>query len=685
MAASAIAGENMVRFHLFAAVTRYTAAAPSPSLYYSHHPYGIFLLEAAFHAVFGHHPATVRIVAVLCSGLSVPLVYALAKELYERPWVAAVTALAFVLVPVDLCFADFSALEVPTIFFSLLFSWATLVHWRTSGRRALGLALVGALGAAQSDWPGAFLVSLVAVASLVRMLSPWKRWPVDAASRRRLVVWAVPATAIAVGTVVLYVMLFARDGRLRDLTLSYRARTGNGIPKSAAAFSARRIVWTSWMLTWPGVAFVGAGFLASLRRVLDRPVELLAIAWTVTATVQYWMFPGGANVHIFWPQYYGVCIALGVGVVLSCLLDVRSGWPERAPACAGRATCASRGSAVPRSCSSRSFLARVAFPLLLQARLTSGRFDEVGHAIENDADASLFAEWATRGLSADAVILHPTSSAMDAHLEYSARRATRAERGPFARRSSTATDRILLLDSRAASREDLLATAAAFDVQAVGPFWRVDLAGHGVLEAKRYRQSEPDFFAWYLVTGPDLLRSISDQADPWATWQWQDHLGLTGAPPAGEPDTLDALCIAHNAAIAAGDSARSQDLRARVLRGMGSASKADFPDDVHLLGVAVSGSPVVVATFLWERGERATISEPAISVRCKVTERPVLWPAAVDFYEKTLARPTGLPPSLWKPRYLYLQQFVLQPRIGHEECAASLGESTPAAALFALP
>ncbi|AUX46329.1 uncharacterized protein SOCE26_078340 [Sorangium cellulosum] len=67
-----IIAENMLRWKILGPVWEYTAARPTPDMYYCHHPWGIFWTTAAFLEIFGRHDVICRLPAVLLSAATPP-------------------------------------------------------------------------------------------------------------------------------------------------------------------------------------------------------------------------------------------------------------------------------------------------------------------------------------------------------------------------------------------------------------------------------------------------------------------------------------------------------------------------------------------------------------------------------------------------------------------------------------
>src|SRR5205823_3660103 len=131
-----IIAENMLKWRIPGPVWEYTSARPGPEAYYCHHPWGIFWTTAALMKMFGRHDFVCRLAPVLLSAATPPLLYDLGRSVW-RPAAGAAAAAAFVVLPIALAFANFNALEVPVIAWSLVFLWGFVRLTQTGRRRHL--------------------------------------------------------------------------------------------------------------------------------------------------------------------------------------------------------------------------------------------------------------------------------------------------------------------------------------------------------------------------------------------------------------------------------------------------------------------------------------------------------------------------------------------------------------------
>jgi hypothetical protein len=669
-AAFTIAGEQMVKWKIFGTVFPYVTGRPEPSQYYTHHPWGTTFVSALIAKLIGHGWVATRLPAVLFSAFSPPLVYRIARVLWGViP--AAVASIAFVFVPMSLSFANFWNLEVPTIFGGLVFTLGTVQFWQTWRARHLWVASLGALVAAQMDWMGAVLVAAFVLFAFVRAyVLPRRR----RALRKRIderghARWFAFTTAAAVMTVLFYVALAARYGRMEDFVHSYTSRVEGSEVPFAQQFTGGRQLWLMWMFTPVGLWAAGLGLVvAAVRLVFRRDVfAFVLLAWAAMNGFEYFVFKQAADTHVFWPHPFNVNVALGCGILAHWLLGVRD-WIvfKRPKELVRRVSAIAAGVLLVLPL---LLLARAALPLFWQARLTAGRFDERGRSTDSERDRAIFAEWAARGLPENAVVLTHRPFGSMLNVNYAAQRQCIDVERPFDGAPKDTVEGALLLDARKVSWNELRTVARMNGVTAAGPFWRVDrspgaAAAHPFV-AMTVEEHVPRGFE-RLGLGTDLVRAIKDDMDPWATWDWRVHLGVPATPPAGQPTTFAQIRVAHNAAILANDLGRASELRAHLEALLTNKNRFDYTNDVHLLGYRFEDGPPYVMTLLFEAGPAFAPTDSAFMVKSNVIARPPLWPAPIDGYEKEVSTRPFIGLMAYKPRFLYEQRFVVHKRIGRE-------------------
>ena len=673
-AAYAIAGENMVHWHKFAAYCDYLLQPARPDQYYCHHPFGIESLDAIAYLIFGHHWFTTRAAAIFCSALSPPLIYGFGR----RAWgviPASIATIFFTFVPIDLAYATFGNLEVPTIFFGLLLTWATACLWERWRLRHVILAAIGAFGACNADWVGLALVGPILAFAFVRAYVLPRRFYAGRIDERRYAQWFAWVTAATVGTLFLYLALFGKWDKMGDLMGSYHHRSSGSEASWHDVFSQRRKLWLSITLTPISYGTLAVGIPLAVLRVVRKPLEIFPIAWAIAASFQYFVFKQGADIHIFWTHYYGPTAALAAGTITATLLYLVRGGSDvltrlRAPAWTSRVFRVGGYAAVAVGLFVPLFLlARMGLVQLVQARKTAGRFDQTGHYMAPDADIAQFVEWALSNVATAGSVVQALDK-MD--FSYSSNYA--AQRPHAMVPSLTAAkledpQRVAVVDTRVSPTKELRSIANDFRVQAVGPFWKVDRAEKGpAFTALEYREREPNVFEWMFVAGTDLVRTIGKREDSFATWQWRDALGLPATTPDAVPTSLDELVIAHNIAVSSGDTARASALLAQITPQMGRRLDIDYTNGVHLRSIDVHDGPAIITTLFWETDTTFKPVDANFKLTCKVTKPPRLWIAQTDYFDRDMAPVPPIRVAFWKPGYLYAQRFEAIPRVGREEC-----------------
>ncbi|WP_437809179.1 ArnT family glycosyltransferase [Sorangium sp. So ce1078] len=699
-----IIAENMLRWKILGPVWEYTASRPAPEMYYCHHPWGIFWTTAAFMKVFGRHDVVCRLPAVLLSAATPPLLYAIGRSVY-RPAAGAAAAASFVVLPITLAFANLNALEVPVMAWTLLGLWGYVRLTQTSRRRYLAVSALGLTLGMHADWPAFVLTGgLLAFGAIRAYLLPKRVFgPVH---ERRHAQWWVLTALLATLTAALYLALFHHAGKLGDLLASYGFRSSGNAEPLAKVLASRRY-WIELSFTPIAIA---AGKLAAIvcaaRLVLlRREHDALPLLYLATATVQYVVFRQGADIHIFWPHYFGAYFALAAAALVetgAALLE-RSAAARRAPGAApppagpasapppaGPASApplAGPASAPPLAGSAPAWPALAALalwlaplaavlrdglPALRYARETGGRFNERGHLIHSDGAKTAFLRWIAPRLPEGAPVeMHEGMKATWAQVWALGGRVVKPTR-PAPR--ETPPRGAYLVDTRFMLDRDQASLARRFDITAVGPFWALG-AGAGEpargargIEAFSFREREPGLLAWYLVSGTEPEREIVP--DPFLTWELRAHFGQPAEPPAGAPETLEQKRIAHNIALAAGDGARAAALFAEITAALAPLG-ARFDDGTELLGTTFhEGARSLLTIFVRAGGPAA--SDVALTVRSRVVERAPLSTTMADPIYREVGLPTAISPQRWRTGFLYADPVPIRKRPGTEVFWASL-------------
>ena len=654
-----IMADNMLRWRIAGPVWEYTRSAPGPEMYYCHHPWGTFWTTALAMKVFGRHDVVARLPAILLSAITPPMLYALGRAIW-RPAAGAAAALAFVVLPITLSFAAFNALEVPVIAWSIVGLWGFVRMTQTGRRLHFAIALLGSTLALHADWPGFMLAGAMLAIGLFRgFLAP--RWLGRVRHERRYAAWWIWSATLAVVTLLFYLWLFQRSNKLSDLFGSYGMRSaGNVVPLSAVLASRR--YWIELSFT-PIAIFLGKAMaVVSLLRllILRREHEAIPLAVLLMATVQYVVFKQGADIHVFWPQYFGAYFALAMGALVATL----AGLFEHLRPLRARAAIVALGLAsLPLAA-----IARDGVPALVYARETGGRFNEKGLIIDSDGDKTAFLRWAEPRLPRGVPVglhegMRPTWAQTWA---LGGRVVTGGRALPSRARNSRS---IYFTDTRYLLSDLQGQLARDYQVTAVGPFWMVDEANAaGPIEAFSFVEREPSWWAWYFVSGTEPSRAITP--DPWLTWELRAHFGQPVDPPSGAPITLTHKRIAHNLAVDRGDTAGAAALRAEIDRALHPIGAA-WSDGTRLVGSTYQrGARPLLTLFIEASGPAA--ADLQLSVKSKVTARARGSLTMADPTEREVGLALSIPAPRWKKGFLYEDPLPIRKRPGTEVFRASL-------------
>ena len=668
-ASMGIIAENMLRWHIAGPVWEYTKAAPPPEMYYCHHPWGIFWVTAGLLKVFGRHDFICRLAPVILSAVTPALLYGIGRAVW-RPAAGAAAAAAFVVLPITLAFANFNALEVPVMAWSLLGLWGLVRLTQTGKRRFLAASLAGALVSLHSDWPAFVLWAVVLGFALVRgFIAPGLFGRL--ASPRRYMTWWAFAVVGSVATLVLYLWLFQRSHKLDDLFGAYGQRSsGNAIPLAKVLESRR--YWIELSFTPIAIALGKVAAVVCVLRLLwlRREHEVLALGLLAMATVQYVVFHQGADIHIFWPQYFGAFFALGMGALVATLapaiekgraLFLRA--KKRAPSPYPVAGLLALGvSLVPVLA-----IARDGVPALRYARGTGGRFNEKGLLIHSDGAKTAFLAWLGKEIERfSAVDMHDGMKATWSQV-WTLHKPINASR-PLPARGKPSGE-VYLADTRFLGNDQQAELAKQFHVKAVGPFWEV-LPGEPTqpIDGFSIVETEPSWWEWYFVSGSEPHRVIVP--DPYRTWELRTHFGQAAEVPKEAPVTLDQKRIAHNIAVEAGDAARAATLLAEIEREVSPVHVAF--DDGSELAYSSYHDGARPLLSLWFRAAGPTSADAQVVVRSKVLEKATLSTTIADPLEREVGIPLGLSPQRWRKGFLYVDPVPIRKRPGAEVYRASV-------------
>jgi hypothetical protein len=134
--------------------------------------------------------------------------------------------------------------------------------------------------------------------------------------------------------------------------------------------------------------------------------------------------------------------------------------------------------------------------------------------------------------------------------------------------------------------------------------------------------------------------------------------------------------VAHNLALAAGDTARAAALRAEIqaaLKPLGAA----FDDGTKLLGTTYQEGARPLLT-IWIEAGGPTSGDAQLAVRSKVTARAALSTTMADPTEREVGLPLAIPTARWKKGWLYEDPVAIRKRPGTEVFRATFtGRGAP--------
>jgi hypothetical protein len=665
MPGTGIIGENIVRWKIAGAIWRYTFDPPPVGEYFCHHPLGPFWLSALDVFVFRHHDFVLSLPAVVMSALTPPMLYSIGR----RKWgviPGAAAACGFVVLPITLGFAHFHNLEVAVIFGSVLCFWGQ-VRWLEPPhkKRFLIASLLGVGCAVSNDWPGYISIGVLLGWGLFRAyvlprrlferikLPEYSRW------------WAL-AASVAVGSLVLWVALFTKWNKVADWLGSADMRGGGGDVPLKAALESRKY-WIDAMFTPFTITIGKIALPVAILRVLARrrDAEVFSLAIFAAAVVQYVGFKRGADVHIFWPHYFGGYYALAFGQLVATLLGVLR-W------IALRIT-----KRLALAIAAWTALAATVIPTLLVlpdgmrglrfGRQSGGRYNNNGTIIRSDQDVLFVVEWLRPQIPKGSQL--DVSHSIGWGWEHSWCLGTVSEWVDSPRPLGPQNTPYPFWIARASgmNASQLQQVVSTTHARFLGDVVVVDQRDPVVapLDAYSMNEREPNPFEWYFISGVERMRKVGDAPDPFLTWEWRIHLGQAAPYPTADPRTLDEVRIAHNVAVARGDEALRAHLRAQIDAQIDRAPSVAYDQGMRLVGVRTAQG-VEPRLQMWFEAAGPSKGEASFAVHSVVEKKEPFSLMPVDATERNMAYPPPLTPHLWRSGFLYVIETPLFHRTGTE-------------------
>jgi len=661
VAARGIIAENMLAWNIAGPVREYTLERPAPALYYAHHPWGTFWGIAALSAFLGRHAYVPRLFAVLASAATPPLLYGVGSALWG-PVAGALSALAYVTLPITLAFGNFPGFEVPLVTSCLLTTWGYVRFARTRAYRWMWVSSIGALLCANTDWEAQiFLGVAVAATSAVAFFGRRRAGTLNTLAIAR---WSWLTTIIGIGVLGAYGYYFQHIGAIGDLAAQYSARTRGSDDPLSQVLQARKY-WIDVTFT-PLAILVGKVALpVFLARIVlgGRMLEIFPVAMLVMATVHYVKFKNGADVHIYWPLPFAPYYALSVGVIAQSASELAR-W---ALTWCDRATWSK--AAVPASMTLFGLIPLAILPdgidALHYARMTGGRFNEKGRLAFREEDKSQALEWMTRRMEGVATVdLHDGMRPSWAQAWALHRPIRQVTAVPFSH--SDKIDRYFIGDLAFMTSADQMRLAHDFSIVAVGQYVFVDRAivPPELAQGLVFDEREPNAVEWYFLSGTDPIRTV--RPDPFFTWELRDHYDqMPNPPPDMAPASLDQLRVAHNVAVAANEPALAERYELELTALLNTRVARAYSNGTRLLGERYEGgvAPTLTLYFLSAGSAAADYQFEILSV---IDEQGSWSLVPPDDKTKSVGASFVLPPRLWRKGYIYVSRSEIRHRPGHE-------------------
>jgi Dolichyl-phosphate-mannose-protein mannosyltransferase len=664
-AGNVMAGEQMIKWKIiYPAWGWYNGTRPVEGNYLCHHPFGQYYVPAVLYWLFGHHDVLVHLPATLMSAAIPPMLYGIGKERWGAP-VGAVAAAGYAVLPIALGFSNFWNLETICIFGALLFFWGHSRHVTTGRERYMVASLVGLAFACAGDWVGYLLVAPTLGWTFLRAFVVPARWTPRLRPAPYVRWWALSAILV-VSSLVWWIALFHHVGQIDEWLGAGTQRGGGDSATLRAALDARK-TWIEFSFT-PLAIRLGkvAAPVCLLRFLVTRlDEETYSLGLLFGAAVQYVVFKEGADVHIFWPHYFAPYFALAlaqlagaIGAVLGRL--VRWFSRRRAPLATAIATLALGLMPVVA-------MAHDGVKALWVWRRTGGRYDDNGAYIRSQIDLLFVLKHVVMpkvklGTRLD---VHPGASwGWEQYWTYQGE-ATSAG-APAVGGPDAATYPFWMARGSGLSGDEERRIAAAAHVRIYGDMWIVDKRERPApVDAYSLNEREPNVFEWLFIDGTEPHRSIGPAPDVWETWEWRTHLGQSAPLPTGSPVTLDQLRIAHNVAIASGDTEGAARWRKRIDEQLDHGPAATFSQGVRLVGVRVTGGAQPLIENWFECG--SPMSDAWFQVRSTVVAREPWSLIDPDPTDRNMAMAPMISTKLWRPGFLYVASVVQNHRIGIEQ------------------
>jgi hypothetical protein len=293
---------------------------------------------------------------------------------------------------------------------------------------------------------------------------------------------------------------------------------------------------------------------------------------------------------------------------------------------------------------------------------TGGRFNEKGARDFRDVDKAQALEWFSSQMDPNTKVqIHANMKgtwALDWATYHAMHEVNDFPGGP-------PEERYYVADLSFIHSKEQVQLATSYKVTVLDHFAFIDReAPKAPADAYVFDERQPTPLEWYFKYGTEPVRTI--RPDAWATWELRNAWNQTPNPmPTGEPQTLDQIRIAHNAALARADQAAATRYEQQLIGRIDTSVATVFTDGTRLLGQKYSKG-VLPNLALFFRAVNTTNDEFEFAIASVVDRKKLLSLVAADDKVKQLGAPFLVPPRLWKQGYIYSEHAPIHHRPGTE-------------------
>ncbi|MCL5291801.1 MAG: glycosyltransferase family 39 protein [Actinobacteria bacterium] len=292
--------------------------------YYAGHPPLLPLAVAMFFKIFGEYEWSARLVPILFSTASAPLVFLVGRELWGRR-AGFIGMVAFVVNPMFLYFGRMVDHEAPVTFFALL-SVLSYIRWARGDGRYLWMLSASLFLGGITDWPAYYLIPILGLHYLVFI-------------KKKSFLAAVPlAAAIATLGLIYLQIRWLGSAAYKEIVGSFFIRTNLNSDQATTItlFKLLRAqaLNANWLFTTPLLATGALGLVVASapRYKQERSFAVsLLVGLFAFGAIHVLLFKQGAMNHSYWLYYFLPFLALSAGIALDFISSVLPKWVSPLP------------------------------------------------------------------------------------------------------------------------------------------------------------------------------------------------------------------------------------------------------------------------------------------------------------------------------------------------------------------